>query len=265
MYSLRITCSSEQVDWLSGELWEAGTAGIREIDSGGSIVLIAAFETNDVRRELLQRFARYAPEWKQETATDWIQYTEDAWPPRAVGKRLFLAPPWCNDPTPGGRERIVHNPGQACGTGEHPCTQLALRALEECVTAGSRVIDVGTGSGILAIAALRLGAPFVIGFDPDEASLQAARANFLLNGLIPLLVGGSAEAAADGCADVTVANISGTVLLSMLDELFRITRANGWLVLTGFTDAELPAFRAYFPSAAVSAINEWRCVLANVS
>jgi ribosomal protein L11 methylase PrmA len=105
----------------------------------------------------------------------------------------------------------------------------------------------------------------VIGFDPDEASLQAARANFLLNGLIPLLVGGSAEAAADGCADVTVANISGTVLLSMLDELFRITRANGWLVLTGFTDAELPAFRAYFPSAAVSAINEWRCVLANVS
>jgi ribosomal protein L11 methylase PrmA len=86
-----------------------------------------------------------------------------------------------------------------------------------------------------------------------------------LNGLIPLLVGGSAEAAADGCANVTVANISGTVLLSMLDELLRITRAHGWLVLTGFTDAELPVFQTYFPSAAVSAMNEWRCVVANVS
>lgn len=265
MYLLRLTCSSEQVDWVSGELWEAGTAGVRELGSGGCVVLIAVFERNDARRELLRRFAQYAPEWKHETATDWIQHTRDAWPPRIVGKRLFLAPPWCDGSTPGDRERIVHNPGQACGTGEHPSTQLALKALEDCVTVGSRVIDVGTGSGILAIAAVRLGATFVIGFDIDEASLQAARENFSLNGVTQPLVAGSAEAASDGWADITVANISGTVLLSILNELLRVTRANGWLILTGFSDAELPVFQTCFPSATVSAINEWRCVVANVS
>jgi ribosomal protein L11 methyltransferase len=264
MYSLRINCSPEQVDWLSGELWAAGTAGIHELNGGGSIVLIAAFERNDARQELLHRFARYAPEWKHEIATDWIQYTRDAWPGRALGERLFLAPPWCNDPTPGGRERVVHNPGQACGTGEHPCTQLALRALEGCITSASRVVDMGTGSGILAIAAVRLGAVSVIGFDADQASLQAARENFLLNDVTPLLVAGSADAAADGWADITVANISGTVLLSILEDLVRITRANGWLILTGFTEAELSVFQTYFPRATVSLMNEWRCVVANL-
>ncbi|MGI8959679.1 MAG: 50S ribosomal protein L11 methyltransferase [Bryobacteraceae bacterium] len=265
MYSLRITCSSEQVDWLSGELWEAGTSGIREINDYAPVILIAAFETNGHRGEILHRFARYSPEWKHEQVTDWIQHTRDAWPPRTVGSKLFLAPYWCNDLTPEGRERIVHNPGQACGTGEHPCTQLALRALEECVRDGSRIIDVGTGSGILSIAAVRLGAGLAIGMDIDEASLQAARENFLLNDLTPRLVVGSAEAAADAWADVTVANINGTVLLSMMDELLRVTRANGWLILTGFAKEECTALQAYFPSAKVSGMNEWRCLIAIVS
>ena len=265
MYSLHITCSSEQVDRLSGELWEAGTCGIREVNDDQRIVLVAAFERNEHRCELLRRFAPYAPEWKHEHTTDWIRHTRDAWPGRIVGAKLFLAPEWCSDPTPEGRERIVHNPGQACGTGEHPCTQLALRALEQCVMPGSRVIDVGTGSGILAIAGLKLGAALAIGIDIDEASLQAARENFLLNDLIPRLAAGSAEAVADAWADVTAANISGTVLLSMLHELLRITRANGRLILTGFAEEECPALEPCFPRAIVSRMNEWRCLIANVS
>ncbi|MGI9070132.1 MAG: 50S ribosomal protein L11 methyltransferase [Bryobacteraceae bacterium] len=265
MYSIRITCSSEQVDWLSGELWEAGTCGIRELTHCAGVVLIAAFKTNEYRAELLRRFAYYTPEWEPETVTDWIQHTRDAWPARAVGTKLFLAPGWCTDPTPEGRERIVHNPGQACGTGEHPCTQLALRALEECVTADSRVIDVGTGSGILAIAAVRLSAALAIGMDIDEASLETARENFRLNDLTPRVVAGSAEAVADRWADVTVANINGTVLLAILDELLRITRANGWLILTGFAEEEVSAFERYFPISKVLAEEEWRCVIVTVS
>jgi ribosomal protein L11 methyltransferase len=265
MYSLRITCSSEQVDWVSGELWEAGTSGIRELNHCAGVVLIATFETNEHRTELLRRFADYTPEWEQETLTDWIQHTRDAWPAQTVGAKLFLAPKWCNDPTPEGRERIVHNPGQACGTGEHSCTQLALRALEECVTAGSRVIDVGTGSGVLAIAAVRFGAALAIGMDIDEASVHVARENFLLNDLTPPLVVGSAEAVAEGWADITVANISATVLLSILDELLRVTRANGQLILTGFAEEERPALQAYFSRAIMSRMDEWRCLIANVS
>jgi ribosomal protein L11 methyltransferase len=265
MYSLRMTCSSEQVDRLSGELWEAGTCGIQEISDDQGIVLVAAFERNENRSALLRRFVQHAPKWKHENATDWIQHTRDAWPARLVGARLFLAPKWCTDPTPEGRERIVHNPGQACGTGEHPCTQLALRALEDGIVPGSRVVDIGTGSGILAIAALRLRAALAIGMDIDEASLHAARENFLLNDLTPQLVAGSVGAAADAWADITVANISGTVLLSMLDELLRITSVNGRLILTGFAEGECQALQTYFPDAIVSRINGWRCLVANVS
>jgi ribosomal protein L11 methyltransferase len=265
MYSLRLTCWPEQVDLLSGELWEAGTAGIREVSSERGIQLFAAFEKNSAQCDLLKRFAQYAPEWGSEGLVDWVRYTHEAWRAQEIGEKLFLAPAWNADPTPEGRERIIHNPGLACGTGEHPSTKLALRALEECVSAGDKVVDVGTGSGILAIAALRLGAAIAIGIDLDEAALQIARENFSLNKLTALLAAGSPDALADRSADITIANINATVLLSLLDELLRITRDHGWLILTGFTEAELPAIQAAFASTVVSAINEWRCVAVNVS
>jgi ribosomal protein L11 methyltransferase len=261
MYSLHLRCTPEESELLSAELWERGTVGIRELDYGESTVLVAAFETNDARADLLRQFLQYSPEWEQEDATDWVEATHEAWPARAVGERVFLAPPWSNEPTPPHRVRVIHNPGLACGTGEHPCTQMALLALEECLAPGDRVVDIGTGSAILAIAALRLGAGLAAGADLDEAALQAARENFQLNGLDPLLVVGSADAFADASADVVIANISGTVLLSILDDLVRIVRSGGHLILTGFTEYELPAFQSIWPEGKVLALNEWRCLM----
>lgn len=265
MYSLHLECSPEEVDFVSADLWEYGTQGIRELDYGEKKRLIAGFENNEHRCELLQKFAAYSPEWEQEEATDWVQYSRDAWPPREVGQHIFLAPPWSEAPTPRGRVRVVHNPGLACGTGEHPCTQLALIAIEENVTPGARVVDIGTGSGVLAIAALRLCARNVVAADIDEAAIHAARENFELNGLSGGLMVGSAGCLRDGCADVTIANISGTVLLGILEELIRVTAPGGRLILTGFPEAELAYFRNLFPVSAVTARNEWRCVVAQPS
>ncbi|HSU33304.1 MAG TPA: 50S ribosomal protein L11 methyltransferase [Bryobacteraceae bacterium] len=264
MFFLRLTCSPDRAEWLSAELWDAGTAGIQEIDQGGEITLLSGFETNGSRESLLQRFARYRPEWEHDDATDWIAHTKDAWPPRRVGNRLFLTPPWHDGETPPGCIRIVHNPGLACGTGEHPCTQLALEALEKYMLAGRTVADIGTGSGILAIAALRLGATTSVGLDTDEAALAAARENFALNGLPALLAAGSAEAVRAKTADVTVANISGTVLLAIAEDLLRITKPKGTLILTGFPEWELSALQGIFCSSSVSAMNEWRCIVANL-
>jgi ribosomal protein L11 methyltransferase len=264
MYSLSLTCTPDEVDLLSAELWEFGTAGIRELDAGQRVTMIAGFESNDAREDLLSRFAAFSPEWEMEEATDWVQWTHHAWPPRAVGARLYLAPPWSKDSTPEGRVRLIHNPGLACGTGEHPCTQLALVALEQLVTPGCRVLDVGTGSGMLAIAALLFGAGLALGADTDIEALRAARENFELNHLEPMLFGGSTTAARDGQFDVAVANISGTVLLSIFDELVRVTRVGGHLILTGFTEWELPAFLKLLPSSKVSSMNEWRCVTARL-
>lgn len=155
----------------------------------------------------------------------------------------------------------MQNPGLACGTGEHPCTQLALQALEEVVEPRVRVVDIGTGSGVLAVAASQLGASLAVGIDPDEQGLLVARDNFRLNGLPALLAAGFADAVASGWADVTVSNISGTVLLDIMDDLLRITRPGGVLVLTGFTEAELPAFESLASGGHVLSSGEWRCLI----
>jgi ribosomal protein L11 methyltransferase len=160
---------------------------------------------------------------------------------------------------------LRHNPGLACGTGEHPCTQLALEAIERQIRPGVTVVDIGTGSGILAIAALQLGARRVAGTDLDEAALHAAAENFALNDLLPQLIVGSADCLRSQCSDLTVANISGSVLLSIMDHLVRITSPSGRLILTGFPESELPAFLQLFPDCEVSGRNEWRCILASMA
>ncbi len=110
------------------------------------------------------------------------------------------------------------------------------------------MVDVGAGSGILAIAALRLGAAFAMGIDIDqEALFGAAVENFTLNGFAPMLAVGSADAVKTAAADVTVANINGTVLVYLADDLLRITNPQGKLILTGFPEWELPAFFELFP------------------
>src|SRR5208283_2810681 len=261
MYSLHLYCQPGDVDMLSGDLWEEGTVGVREVDMGESLQLIAAFESNDRRNFLLARFVQHKPVWEHEDDIDWVQYTKDSWPGRSVGASLFLAPPWCGEPTPDGRIRLVHNPGLACGTGDHPCTQMALEALESVVTSRHTVLDLGTGSGILAIAARLLGAQTAIGVDSDGAALDAARENFKLNALPATLIEGSADCVKKGLADITVANISSTVLLMILQDLVRATKPGGKLILTGFAEAESAIFRSAMRCEQVLSDGEWRCLV----
>ena len=264
MYSLLLTCDSAEVDRLSGELWELGTAGIRELELGDQITLIAGFETNTDRENLLRQFAAHSPEWELEETIDWIQWTHESWPDRLVGRKLYLATPWSEESTPKGRIRLIHNPGLACGTGEHPCTQLALSALEDCLKSGDRVLDVGTGSGILAIASRLLGASFAVGADLDTGALSAAQENYSLNDLLPTLYSGSAEAVGNASFDVVVANINASVLLTILEDLLRVSKEEGRLILTGFTAEELARMLQLFPSGSVTELNEWRCLTACV-
>jgi ribosomal protein L11 methyltransferase len=254
MHSLHLTCPPQQVEELSFALWEAGTGGIREEERANLIELIAGFE------DTVDRLLLSAPRWEREEDTDWIAATQQAWPGREVGARIFLAPVWNCENTPPGRMRVVHNPGGASGTGEHPCTQLALESLERCVSAGDVVLDVGTGSGILSVAALRLGARLAIGFDLDLPSLSSARENFGLNNFQPVLAAGSADCLAPDSTDVLVANISGTVLLSLADELLPAVRPGGWLILTGFPESELVVLQGAFGNGDVTEMREWRCL-----
>jgi len=160
MYCVRLEVESTRVDTLLADLWEAGTAGVVE----GNGFVEAFFED-------FEAAAAYGSPVRTEDR-DWVQETEDAWPPILVGEKFFVVAPWRREPTPPGRFRLEINPGMQCGTGQHPCTRLCLEAMERLIQPGDRVLDVGSGSGILSIAARMLGAATVVACDID---LTAAR------------------------------------------------------------------------------------------
>ena len=234
---------------MSAELWDAGTTGIAE-EAGG---LRAFFEDTSEWQALLERFAVYNPELRREDPVDWAQVSRDAWPPILVGQRFFLTPPWRDDPTPVGRIRIEMTPGMACGTGHHPATQLCLEAMEEYVSPGTTVLDAGTGSGILMVAAKLLGASRVIGCDIDPAAIQIARDRVRT----PLFIG-SIDAVRSQSADVIAVNISAAAIEELAAELHRVRKPQSTLILSGFTNWDVPkGFRA----KKVLQSEEWRCLI----
>jgi ribosomal protein L11 methyltransferase len=210
MYSVRLSPEPSDYDSLVAELWDAGTAGIVE----GQGFVEAFFEDAETARRFGQPGS--VPD------RDWVRQTQDAWPPMLVGERFFLVTPWRTEPTPPGRIRLEINPGMQCGTGQHPCTRLCLEAMERVVRPGDSVLDVGSGSGILSIAAKLLGAGRVIACDLDP---EAAKP-------VPFFVG-SADAVGSGAFDVVVANISEDVLGPLRPDLERVARKR---ILSGFQD-----------------------------
>ena len=233
MFSLLFRLAPEREDYLVAELAECGTAGITEEDGG----LRAFFDESSDSRWLLSRFAEFAPEVRAEEPTDWAQVSRDAWPPLPVGKRFYLVPPWLRDePTPPGRIRLEICPGMACGTGRHPATQLCLQAIERYVQPGDCVVDVGTGSGILARAAALMDAKRVIACDIDPEAVRVARQRF---DSPPLFVG-SIDAVCSRWADVIVANIDGATIELIAPELERVRKPDSILILSGFPAWEIP-------------------------
>ncbi len=170
MFSLEVAGTPEDNDLLIAELWAAGSAGIAELDGGR---LRAFFEDDADRDAFVERFG--AVSWRREEECDWVAVSRSNWEPLQVGTRFLLVPDWRDDPAPEGRFRIVVNPGMAFGTGIHETTQLCMEAVETYVRRGMAVLDVGTGSGILAEAAGLLGASPVWACDIDPVAVGIAR------------------------------------------------------------------------------------------
>lgn len=154
---------------------------------------------------------------------------------------LIVAPPWdVPDTIASDTQVILIRPSMGFGTGHHETTRLCLRLLQRLDVRGRRVIDVGTGSGVLAIAAARLGASSVEGVDFDEDALQAARESVALNGLDDVVTLRSADIRSDRLqpADLVLANLTGALLMAQADNLLRLLTPAGALIVSGFQDIE---------------------------
>jgi ribosomal protein L11 methyltransferase len=159
---------------------------------------------------------------------------------------IVIQPPW--DPPATDAIRILVEPSMGFGTGHHQSTRVCLLALQRLNLLGSRVVDVGTGSGVLAIAALKLGASFGIALDVDDDALDSARRNIVANGLEgPIeLVSGDIRKWSMAQADVVIANLTGPLLAQAAGMLCRATRPSGHIVVGGLTLEEEPAVTGAF-------------------
>ena len=246
MFSLRLLFAKREKDEAIVSLYDQGTLGIAERDlPGGQVELEAFFETAvDPRCKLVEPFQ------------DWRQ----SWQPIEVGERFFLVPDWRTDEPPPGRMKLIIHAAQASGSGYHAPTQLAIVALEQTLRPADVLLDLGTGSGILAEAARLLGATQLYACDIDPVALHET----IRNETPARLFLGSVRALASQSVDVIAANLNAHSLVSLRKDLLRVLKPKGRLILSGFKQRHLDMLLAAFPLPHRALEQEdWRCLIVN--
>jgi ribosomal protein L11 methyltransferase len=189
--------------------------------------------------------AGYVPGKRLLRDEDWENNWKQYYRPMEVGRRLLILPEWEPVPEEGERVPLRLDPGLIFGTGAHPSTRMCLEAAEDLAPQAERVLDLGCGSGILAIAALLLGAKSALGCDIDEAAPRIAAENAALNGVEDRLTVLAGDAAADEALrhamggrdyDIVFLNIVADVILALLPDIPRWLRPGGTLIVSGVID-----------------------------
>ena len=191
---------------------------------------------------------------------DWVRATQSQFGPISVGDRLHIVPSWCAAPAEGVVVRL--DPGLAFGTGSHPTTRLCLDWLIAQPLSGRSLLDYGCGSGVLAIAAAKLGAGPVFGTDVDATALDATRANAQANAVVVDLA--TPDALPARRFDVVVSNILANPLLLLAPALATRVQPGGLLALSGILDSQADAvviaYSQWFTLAATRASEGWTLV-----
>ena len=192
---------------------------------------------------------------------NWVQLTQSQFDPIRVSERLWIVPSWHESPDPAAINLIL-DPGMAFGTGSHPTTRLCLEWLERTVSPSCSVLDYGCGSGILAIAAARLGAGRVAGVDIDPQAVESARANAERNE-VSALFADSAEPVA-GEYDLVVANILSNPLRVLAPAICAHVRSGGCLALSGILREQaeeiIAIYAQWLPMEVADTREDWVCL-----
>ncbi|MDO8291360.1 MAG: 50S ribosomal protein L11 methyltransferase [Gallionella sp.] len=204
------------------------------------------------------------PEHRIETLADndWVRLTQSQFEPIRISARLWIVPTW-HTPSDPHAINIVLDPGLAFGTGSHPTTRLCLRWLDDNIKGGESVLDYGCGSGILAIAALKLGAACAVGVDVDSQAVTASRDNAAANrvGNVQFY---QPDNAPQGSYDLVVANILTNPLRMLAPLLANATRQGGQIVLSGILEEQaqdvMNIYRQWFDLNAPIFEEGWSCL-----
>ncbi len=209
--------------------------------------------------------------------TDWSESWKENYPPQNVGNSLVVLPYWLADSDNSGRKKVILDPGLTFGTGAHPSTQMVMEAMEECITPGAACLDLGSGSGILSITALRLGAGFAAGVDIDPKAENIARENAAYNGFsAPEFTACTGNVTADTALmaylqqrryDFVFVNIVADVIIALAPVLPQLLDSGSRVILSGILDSRLQdvqtaLIRAGLEICCLRAKEDWRCITA---
>ncbi len=208
---------------------------------------------------------------------DWEESWKDNYPPQPVGDKLIVLPYWLADQAPADRLPIILDPGLTFGTGAHPSTQMVMACMEAAIRPGDACLDLGSGSGILSIAALRLGAKSAIGVDIDPKAEDIARQNAAYNGFAaPAFTALTGNVQADkkmmqrlagDSYRVVLVNIVADVIIGLAPILPEFLKEESILICSGILDSRLEEVKAALEKAGltitqVQAQEDWRCLCA---
>ena len=209
--------------------------------------------------------------------TDWENSWQEHYPAVEVGEKLIVLPYWLADSDESGRTPVILDPGLTFGTGAHPSTQMVMEAMEQRLAPGSHCLDLGSGSGILSITALRLGAASATGVDIDPKAEDIARENAAYNGFsAPEFTACTGDVTADKRLmdrlntqnyHMVLVNIVADVIIHLAPTLPAFLQKNSILICSGILDKRLNDVTAALEQAGLSIIEtkskeDWRCVIA---
>ena len=211
---------------------------------------------------------------------DYEESWKDSYPPQPIGKKLLVLPCWLADTDPDGRLPVILDPGLTFGTGAHPSTQMVMEAMEELVQPGDHCLDLGSGSGILSITALRLGAATATGIDIDPKAEDIARENAAYNSFTaPEFTALTGNVTADKNLmaqlsqwdyGVVLVNIVADVIISLASTLPAFLTPDTRLICSGILDTRLEDVKAALDAAGIRITGirqkeDWRCITAERS
>ncbi len=257
---ISFSVKKDQLDIVSDQLEQAGAQAVTIEDAGDhplfdlldgeqpvwdSSLITGLFNAeqglDSVLAELANSFApQTLPDYQVEKLADqdWERSWMDRFQPMQYGSRLWICPTWCEPPDPDATN-IMLDPGLAFGSGSHETTRLCMQWLSRQELEGKSVIDYGCGSGILAIAALKMGAAHALGVDIDPQALQASRQNAKLNRVsdsLQLALPGNVPDQSE--ADIIFANILAGTLIELKSQLLGFRKRQGVLILSGVLQSQ---------------------------